>query len=705
MEALGILQKYFGYEEFRGSQEEIVKQILSGRDVLAIMPTGAGKSICYQIPALILSGMTLVISPLISLMKDQVQALKENGIPAEVLNSSLSREEYFATIDKIRRGQVKLLYISPERLDVEGFVEGIGKQEISFVAVDEAHCISQWGHDFRPSYRRIHSLIEEISPRPIIGAFTATATTGVKEDILSQLELDNPHIEITGFDRPNLFPMVEREVDKDSYLLQNLEKEESAIIYCATRKIVDKVYDFLETHGFPVGKYHGGMTKEQRDKMQNLFIYDKKPIMVASLAFGMGIDKPDVRKVIHYNLPKSMENYYQEVGRGGRDGEPFKGILLYSPGDIIIQRFLLDHNDCGEEDYEKLDAMVSYAQTNSCQRKYILNYFNEEAPDHCGNCQNCKTEFIYSDISLEAQKILSCVYRVGERFGGGMVADVLIGSRNKKVLTQDFDKLSTYGIVKDKTKKEIQEIIEELVFQGFLNRSNDRYRILSLNEKSRQALKNKIQITIRRRKEDPVVKAKVMSQAIPLEKDQDLFEELRHWRKEKAREEKLPPYIIANDATLRSLIQVRPRNFEELLNVQGIGERKRDQIGEELLEILLDYEKRNPVQEKKEGKEPSFLISYQLYQRGMGLGEMASYRNLKETTVVSHLLEASGKGYAIKVEDLVSQDHIRIIREKIQELKTGRLKPYKEALPEEITYDEIRFVLNDEKIKGNLEIH
>ena len=704
MEALECLQKYFGYKNFRESQEETIDHLLQGRDTLGIMPTGSGKSICYQIPALLFEGMTLVISPLISLMKDQVQTLKENGIAAEVLNSSLDKKTYIDVLRKVYRGEVKLLYISPERLEVEGFIEKLSKQKISFVAVDEAHCISQWGHDFRPSYRNIYHLIEEIHPRPVVGAFTATATIRVKEDIIEQLSLENPFIKVTGFDRDNLYPVVERNVDKNKYLLEELDKRESAIIYCATRKIVEEVYTFLKRKGFPVSKYHGGLSKEKREEMQNLFIYDKLPVMVATLAFGMGIDKPDVRKVIHYNLPKSMENYYQEVGRGGRDGEKFKGILLFAPGDIRIQKFLLDQNDSDEEEYEKLDQMVAYANTNGCLRNYILEYFNEKPDGKCGFCQNCDSSFIEEDITIESKKILSCIYRSGQRFGASLIADILKGSRNKRIREVKLDEISTHGLMKEYDKKRIVQMIDELVQREIVTKEQGKFPILHLNEKSSEVLKDKTPVIMRFRKEEEKVYSakaeKTSARVFDLTPEKEkLFEVFRAWRKVKASEEQVPPYVIASDATLRSLVEVLPKTSEELLEVHGIGERKRDSIGEEVLRILGIWEGENTEKEVEiinssaNKDEPSYLVTFQLYQSGLDIEEIQRIRSLKKTTVCGHLIQALKEGYSVNIEDFVSPEKMEQIQSVQQELDTYRLKPIKEALPEEIDYDEIRFVM------------
>lgn len=696
---LRILTTVFGYEEFRPHQREIIDAVVKGRDTLAVMPTGAGKSLCYQIPALAMSGMTLVISPLISLMKDQVQVLKENGVAAEYLNSTLHTKEYFERLDQIEKGSVKLLYVAPERLDTPGFIERIARQRISFVAVDEAHCISQWGHDFRPSYRNIGALLEQLPARPKLAAFTATATKKVREDICAQLHLQDPYVKVTGFDRPNLYFSVEREVDKPAYLLAHLSNDTSAIVYCATRKTVDEVYAFLTKNGIRTGRYHAGMQPEERQQMQNAFLQDAMPVMVATVAFGMGIDKPDVRRVIHYQMPGSLENYYQEAGRAGRDGEPADVTLLYAPGDIHTQRFLLMQSS--EPDTGKLHYMIDYAQTTQCLRKKLLSYFLEDAPERCGHCGNCDTEFLQEEITLDAQKIISCVHRCGERFGGGMIADVLTGSRNKKLLDFGLDKVSTYNVMPDQSKKQVQKRIDQLIGRGYLTRTDDRFPVLRLNEKSMEALAKDAKIVISVRKEDKKTQRIDAGRGLT-PAGHEKFERLRSWRSRRAAEENVPAYVIASDRTLLSVLQVLPRTKKELLRVHGIGEAKAERIGEEILAFVREHtdpDERyaNAAEAPKPAVQPRPLTerkrtSVRLFREGKSPVQIARELGVAESTVTGHLTDALLAGESIDLGRLLPKERIDTIRAAIEKTDTDYLRPIRDELPEDYTYTEIGLV-------------
>ncbi len=469
-----LLKKYFGYDSFRTGQEEIIKHILNGEDCLGIMPTGAGKSICYQIPAMTFDGVTIVVSPLISLMKDQVDSLNDVGIPATYINSSLSEFEYMQAIENASRGMYKIIYVAPERLINENFFNLLKVLNISMFAIDEAHCVSQWGHDFRPSYKEIANVILNLKNRPIVTAFTATATELVKEDIINSLHLSNPFIITTGFDRKNLYFAVNTVDNKKEFILDYIKQNptQSGIIYCATRKNVENVYDFLENNGILVSKYHGGMTEKNRTQSQNDFVYDKTLVMVATNAFGMGIDKSNIRFVIHFNMPKDLESYYQEAGRSGRDGDEAKCILLFSRADIVTNRVLIEQGNPEinhSTEYKKLNDIVDYCNTDKCLRKYILEYFGEiPLFDKCNNCSNCNSEIELTNITVDAQKILSCIKRMHERFGVALVCDVLKGAKSAKIKNMHFDKLSTYGVMKDYSKDTIKEIISFLISENYI---------------------------------------------------------------------------------------------------------------------------------------------------------------------------------------------------------------------------------------------
>ena len=514
MDKLTILRKTFGCDSFRPGQEEVIDAILSGTDVLAVMPTGAGKSLCYQIPALLLDGMTIVISPLISLMKDQVSALKKAGCEAAFLNSSLSGKEYSDTMDKIQSGRVKLLYIAPERLQRADMTQLTANSSLPLVVVDEAHCVSQWGHDFRTSYLQITDFIKTIRPRPVVAAFTATATVNVRDDIRKSLALRSPLSVNTGFDRPNLYFEVQKPKDKKAALLECLgkRKESSGIIYCATRKSVEETCLLLVRHGFKATRYHAGLEDEERRKNQDAFIRDRKTVMVATNAFGMGIDKSNVSFVIHYNMPKNIESYYQEAGRAGRDGSPADCVLLYNGRDVRINQYLITHGDEEEaaddapraqalqaHNLELLKQMTFYAAGNDCLRRRLLAYFGEKAPASCGNCSNCLTQFTESDVTVEAQKIASCVYRLKQRgrsFGKTMIIDILRGSRNEKILRLGFDTLSTWGIMPDTNAGRIRLILDRLIDKGILLLEEGDYPIVTLGN-AEELLRNETRVLMK----------------------------------------------------------------------------------------------------------------------------------------------------------------------------------------------------------------
>ncbi|ASS77164.1 DNA helicase RecQ [Tumebacillus algifaecis] len=699
-QALHLLKKYYGYDSFRKGQERIIASILSGHDVLGIMPTGGGKSICYQIPALLLPGVTLVISPLISLMKDQVDTLTSLDIPATFINSSLTQSEAEERMEAARHGAYKLIYVAPERLDSERFRSQIQELPISMIAIDEAHCISQWGHDFRPSYLAVPKVLDLLPVRPLVTAFTATATTEVTRDIVELLGIDPTYTFVTGFNRENLTFKVLRGENKRDFVLHYLHqfREQAGIIYAATRKEVDTFHAELLVRGFAVGKYHAGLSDAEKSTYQEQFLYDDIRIMVATNAFGMGIDKSNVRFVLHVNLPKNMESYYQEAGRAGRDGEPSECILLYHPQDVQLQKFLIEQSVMAQErkgsEYKKLQSMVDFAHTTRCLRNYILEYFDDEAVEPCGVCSNCKDDSEEKDITVEAQKIFSCIYRMKERFGASLVAQVLKGSSNKKVLQFGFDKLPTYGLMKTYKEKEITDLIHVLIAEGYLGLTDGQYPVVRLESKAGAVLKGQAQI---------LQKIRLRPTQAP-SGDSKLFEQLRELRKEISQREKVPPYIIFSDSTLREMSDYCPTDEAGLLTIKGVGEGKLVRYGKPFLELLQAYAKEHgasaaprkhlpdaPVANDEET--PSHLKSYQLFQAGLSLAEVAQERQLKSITVQDHIIRAISEGQPVQWERIIPPEQEELIQRVIDELGAETLKPIKEALPQEVDYFAIKGLL------------
>ena len=617
MTDLDVLRQYFGYESFRPGQREIVSQLLEGRDCLAVMPTGAGKSLCYQIPAMLLPGLTLVISPLISLMQDQVKALIESGISAAFVNSTLTEHQQLTALHNASRGIYRILYVAPERLGSESFFRFAAGTEISMVTVDEAHCISQWGQDFRPSYLAIADFIAALPRRPVVGAFTATATDRVREDIIRALELRDPFVRINGFDRPNLRFEVRAPRDKDSWLLSYVKSRptESGIVYCATRKNTDAVCDLLTRAGIRAVSYHAGRGAKERTEAQNDFIFDRAPVIVATNAFGMGIDKSNVRYVIHYNMPQSMENYYQEAGRAGRDGIGADCILLYSAQDVIIDRYLIEHKeyaDLTEEeiqtaqrrDLQRLRVMEDYCTGVDCLRGRILTYFGEDAPGECGNCSCCGGERTPTDLTEQARAVMNCVYETGGRYGSGFVIGVLRGSKQESLQRRGAYAFRTYGRLKDTSSELLRVVIDHLVRAEYLTRSEDLYGVLRLGPQAWALRDPALRVVVglperlaqsgeakRIRRKSAAAEVKAAALTAP---ERALFDALRSLRAKLAGEAGVPPYVVFPDSTLRELCVRRPGSVEELSGVPGIGEIKKRRYGPRFLEAIRDFLEAHP---------------------------------------------------------------------------------------------------------------
>ncbi|MFJ8414423.1 DNA helicase RecQ [Bacillus paramycoides] len=698
-----LLASYFGYSSFRRGQDETIKNVLDGKDTVCIMPTGGGKSICYQIPALVFEGTTLVISPLISLMKDQVDTLIQNGISATYINSSISITEANQRIQLAKQGHYKLLYVAPERLDSMEFVDQLMDMKIPMIAIDEAHCISQWGHDFRPSYLHIHRILDYLPEKPLVLALTATATPQVRDDICSTLEINQENTIMTTFERENLSFSVIKGQDRNAYLADYIRQnqKESGIIYAATRKVVDQLYEDLGKAGVSVSKYHAGMSDHDRNEQQELFLRDEVSVMVATSAFGMGIDKSNIRYVIHYQLPKNMESYYQEAGRAGRDGLDSECILLYSSQDVQVQRFLIDQST-GESRFsnelEKLQNMTDYCHTEQCLQSFILQYFGEEPKEDCGRCGNCTDDRESIDVTRESQMVLSCMIRTNQRFGKQMIAQVLTGSKNKKVIEFNFHTLPTYGLLSNRSVKEVSEFIEFLISEELIAVEHGTYPTLKVTEIGKEVLLGN---------ENVLRKERVETRQIV--QDHPLFEVLREVRKEIAQGEGVPPFVIFSDQTLKDMCAKMPQSDSELLTVKGIGEHKLVKYGSHFLQAVQHFIEENPnyaetiqtevvTERKKSGKASanSHLETYEMYKQGINLGEIAKKRDLSRQTIENHLIRCYEDGMEVDWKSFVPAEYESLIGNAVQNAEGG-LKSIKEQLSDEVSYFMIRAYLQMRK--------
>lgn len=699
-----VLQKYFGYTSFYPLQEDIIHEVLKRRDVFVLMPTGGGKSLCYQLPAMLLDGVSIVISPLIALMKDQVDGLLADGIPATFINSSLNYGEINARMRRLSNHEIKILYIAPERLVMTEFLQFLQRLKVSLFAIDESHCISEWGHDFRPEYRRLNMLKERFSGVPVM-ALTATATTVVQEDIIKQLKISDCKIFKASFNRKNLVYQIKPKENPYHQLLQYMEgkKTDSGIIYCQSRKTVESISNSLQAEGYRALPYHAGLASEVRTENQERFVRDDIEIIVATIAFGMGIDKPNVRYVIHYDLPKSIEGYYQETGRAGRDGLKSDCILFFSYSDKFkIEHFINQKEDENEKQTatRQLRELTNYCESNVCRRKLLLAYFGEKFDDPgCGACDVCLEPKEQFEGTIAAQKILSCISRVGERFGMNYVIDVLQGSRNQKVLQNRHDEIKTYGVGKEYTKSQWQAFIRELIQLGYVKIDGDEYPVLKLNEKSRNVLLQNEKVFLTR-----PVETRFVSKVVGDENyDRLLFERLRVLRKTLADQEGVPPYVIFHDTSLKEMSIGYPRNLADLHGISGVGEQKIRKYGDSFLKEIADYCVQHAIEPKptahnyqkfpiKPLKSHTSQITLEFYKQRLTIQEIAVKRGLAISTIVSHLEKLIQDGEDISLDDIVSSEKQQRIKQVFRESDTELLTPVKEKLGNDYTYEEIRLV-------------
>ncbi len=722
------LKQYFGYETFRAGQREIIEAHLAGRDTLAIMPTGGGKSICFQLPALLKTGVTIVVSPLIALMQDQVTALKENGIGATFLNSTLGYEESRQRSQAILNGTIKLVYVAPERLFAQPFLEFLSiinsKMGIAGFAIDEAHCVSEWGHDFRPEYRQLSRIRQLYPDVPMIG-LTATATERVREDISQQLELKQPYVHVASFNRSNLYyEVVPKQGVEQSYtnLLRQIKRlQGSGIVYCLSRKRVDEISDRLKQDGIDAIPYHAGLTPKQREENQTRWIRDDVQVMVATVAFGMGINKPDVRFVVHYDIPRNIEGYYQESGRAGRDGEDSHCTLFLGYGDLETIKYMIAQkvdpqtNDPLEAEQRiaqhQLRQVVDYAEGLDCRRSILLRYFGENFHGDCANCDNCLTPKPMEDWTVESQKFLSCVARTKERFGGTHIIEVLRGSLNKKVLQHGHEHLTTHGIGKDRSLDEWRQLSRSLVHQGLLTQTTDGYGILKLNERSWEVMRNQRNVLLPIEHDATPTADRSISDRGDRSVDVDiLFERLRLLRKNLADEQAVPPYMLFSNATLNQMAEQQPTNHRDFAKLSGVGAKKLEQYADDFIAIILEHHQKYPPVEPTESSQSSKVQAesissksklskastqretLEMYEHGLDIEAIARDRHLKPATIWTHLVQLVESGYAINCDRLVTPERQTVIYEALEAIGGDSLRNLFDHLREEYTYDEIKII-------------
>ena len=688
---LPTLKQYFGYDSFRAEQQSIIESVLSKKDNLVIMPTGGGKSICFQLPALLFKGATLVVSPLIALMKDQVDGLKANGIAAAYFNSSQTPEEQQDIFEAIHHSKIKLLYVAPESLSQLEHI--VNEQYISCIAIDEAHCISSWGHDFRPSYQQLGFLKKKLPNTPII-ALTATADKATRADIINQLRIPNAEQSISSFDRKNIELEVRPANDRVSQIVKFIRSKpnEMGIVYCLSRKSTEQLAEKLQLNGIKVATYHAGLTFEKRNKAQEDFIFDKIQVVCATVAFGMGIDKSNVRWVIHYNMPKNIEGYYQEIGRSGRDGLPASALLFHSYADVIQLRKFAEGTTNFEVQVAKLDRMKQFSEATTCRRKILLSYFGELLSENCGNCDVCNNPPEFFNGTIIAQKALSTITRLKESEASGIVIDVLRGARNATIVDKKYDTIKTHGIGNDISWKDWQQYIIQLINQGYCEIAFHKNNALQLTEFSKKVLfENKLvhltKPTVVTEKEKETKKKSVKKPV-----SNTLFERLRQLRQQIALEENIPAYLVFNDATLKEIENERPLSDEEFLSISGVGQRKLDVYGTAFINEVKAFTESKKVSKKKSD---THRVTYELYKNGLSIDEIAEQRQLKATTIYSHIAKLWSEGKSIDIYDFVSKSDVELVKAAKQELQSPEgLKPYFEYFNEQLDYFKIRLALS-----------